>query len=109
MPTILLRAFIKIISQPHTAIGAVLIVILGYMIVVPVLSLVWDASSFHTMDTFKLKGATAGEFTLYHWNRVYGNSSILNITVSENHPDRSRYDGRDCNHWHHTGVASYPD
>ena len=77
MPTIMLRAFIKIISQPHTAIGAVLIVILGYMIVVPVLSLVWDASSFQTMDTFKLKGVTAGEFTLYHWNRVFSNSSIL--------------------------------
>jgi iron(III) transport system permease protein len=51
--------------------------LLTYLIIVPIIALVTSASSFQLEDAFRLDGVKEGEFTLYHWKKVFNNYDIL--------------------------------
>jgi iron(III) transport system permease protein len=53
------------------------LLLLAYLIVVPIITLITSASSFQLADVFKLSGVKKGEFTLYHWKKVFNNYGIF--------------------------------
>jgi len=65
------------LSQPRILLGICLLLFLTYLIVVPIITLITNASCFQLVDTFLLNGIKEGEFTLYHWKKVVGNYDIL--------------------------------
>ncbi len=63
--------------QPRIVLGIILLSILTYLIIVPIITLIKDASSFQLMDVYQLPGVKEGEFTLYHWKKILGNYKII--------------------------------
>jgi len=75
--TKLLRSLKIRLSQPRIILGTCLLILLAYLIIVPIITLIKDASSFQLVDVFRLPGVKEGEFTLYHWKRILSNYHIF--------------------------------
>ena len=66
----------KLLS-PVNLIGGILLVVLSYLIVVPLIQLVWRTLVWGTGDRRFSRDAVEGEFTLFHWNETLtGNLSV---------------------------------
>jgi iron(III) transport system permease protein len=65
------------LSQPRILLGIILLFLLTYLILIPVISLIYDTSTFKLTDTFSLGGVEEGEFTFYHWKRVISNYTVF--------------------------------
>jgi iron(III) transport system permease protein len=57
--------------------GICLLLLLTYLIIVPIVALIQNASSFQLIDTFELPGVKKGAFTLYHWKEVFNNRAVF--------------------------------
>jgi iron(III) transport system permease protein len=53
------------------------LLLLTYLILVPIITLITNASSFQLVDAFELGDVKEGEFTLYHWKQVLNDYDIL--------------------------------
>jgi len=65
------------LSQPRILLGIILLFLLTYLIIVPIISLIYDTGTFKLIDTLRLDGVKEGGFTFYHWKRVLSNYSIF--------------------------------
>lgn len=63
--------FISYISKPENVILIILIIILSYLVIVPLISIVYDTFIVHTSERMRIKGTDVGDFTLYHWKNVF--------------------------------------
>lgn len=59
------------IRKPENMILVSLIVILGYLIVVPLISIVLDTFLVHPSEVMRIKGSSAGDYTTYHWLKIF--------------------------------------
>ena len=67
------------IKNPYNIIVLILLVTLGYLIIVPLLEMVY--STFHVApgDVRRIPGSVAREFTLFHWNRIFNSTVSANL------------------------------
>lgn len=70
----------KFFKQPHNIILSVLFIALIVLTFLPLLSIIKDTLVVHTSEVMRVKGARAGDFTLYHWSRLlFNEGNSLNI------------------------------
>lgn len=62
------KAFIK---QPHNIILMIMSVVLAFLTLLPLVSLIRDTLIAHPSELMSIKGAKAGDFTLFHWFKVF--------------------------------------
>ncbi|MEG0753630.1 MAG: iron ABC transporter permease, partial [Angelakisella sp.] len=62
--------FKSFIKKPHNIILVVLLVVLGYLTLIPLLSIIGDTVTVHQSELMRIKGAEVGDFTTYHWTKV---------------------------------------
>jgi len=62
-----LKAFIK---KPHNIILVVLLVVLGYLTLVPLLTIILDTVTVHSSEARFVK-KPVGSLTLYHWTKMF--------------------------------------
>lgn len=70
---ILKNRLIHFIKKPENIILITLTVILGYLIYIPLLSIVYDTFIVHSSEVMRIPGSMAGDFTLYHWKQIFAN------------------------------------
>ena len=58
-----LKSFFK---KPHNVILVVLVVVLGYLTLIPLITIVVDTFTVHSSEVRAIK-LPMGSFTLYHW------------------------------------------
>ena len=63
--------FISYISKPENVILIILIIILSYLVIVPLISIVYETFVVHISERMRIKGTDVGDFTLYHWKNVF--------------------------------------
>lgn len=57
-------------KKPWNIILTALILALFYLVVIPLFSILGDTLTVHNSEVLRIPGASAGEVTGYHWNRV---------------------------------------
>jgi iron(III) transport system permease protein len=62
--------FQRWISRPEKIMGLVLLAVLAVLVVMPLIQIFVGASTFSYNDTRLVRGATPGDWTTYHWQRV---------------------------------------
>lgn len=70
------KAFIK---KPHNIILLFFLATLSYLVLVPLISIVFDTFVVHNSELMRIKGSKTGDFTLYHWQKVLFDSGSINI------------------------------
>jgi len=63
--------FKSYISKPENVILIILIIILSYLVILPLISIVYDTFIVHTSERMRIKGTDVGDFTLNHWQNVF--------------------------------------
>lgn len=63
--------FYKLINRPHLVLGSVCLLILGFLVLTPLLEIIRDSLSVQSYDIAYLPEAKIGEFTLFHYDRVF--------------------------------------
>ena len=63
--------FYKLINRPHLVLGYVCLLILGFLVLTPLLEIIRDSLSVQSYDIAYLPEAKIGEFTLFHYYRVF--------------------------------------
>ena len=63
--------FYKLINRPHLVLGFVCLVILGFLVLTPLMEIIKDSLSVQSYDIAYLPEAEIGEFTLFHYERVF--------------------------------------
>ena len=66
-------------KKPYNVILVVLLVVLGYLIVVPLLSIIGDTFTVHTSEVRRIRGSMVGDFTTYHWKMVFADYGSMNL------------------------------
>ncbi len=62
-----MKGFLK---KPHNVILIVMLVLLTCLTLFPLLSIIRDTFMVHASEVMRIRGGQAGDFTLYHWNKV---------------------------------------
>lgn len=65
------RAALRWLTTPHVALSLVLLAVLGIFVIAPIVNIVIDTFTWQSGDTRFDRSAVAGEFTLFHWTRVF--------------------------------------
>ena len=63
--------FYKLINRPHLVLGSVCLLILGFLVLTPLIEIIRDSLSVQSYDIAYLPEAKIGEFTLFHYYRVF--------------------------------------
>ncbi len=63
--------FKTFIKEPQNIILIVLFVLLSFLTLLPLVSLIRDTLIAHPSELMSIKGAKAGDFTLFHWYKVF--------------------------------------
>ena len=63
--------FYKLINRPHLVLGSFCLLILGFLVLTPLLEIIRDSLSVQSYDIAYLPEAKIGEFTLFHYDRVF--------------------------------------
>ena len=63
--------FYKLINRPHLVLGSFCLLILGFLVLTPLLEIIRDSLSVQSYDIAYLPEAKIGEFTLFHYYRVF--------------------------------------
>lgn len=71
--------FKNYIRRPHIVISLILLVILLFIVLLPFAKMVQDSFVWHFADMRLSHGAQPGEFTLYHWKRVFASPLTRNV------------------------------
>jgi len=65
-------------TNPYNLLAGASIILLGVFVVWPLLQMVWTTFELSASDARRIK-ETAGEFTLYYWQRVFTSSVSQNL------------------------------
>lgn len=68
-----INSFKSWLKKPCNIILLVLLATLAYLTVVPLLTIVIDTFTVHPSEVRFIKGSKIGDFTLYHWEKVFAN------------------------------------
>ncbi len=71
-----IRSFLR---KPHNVILVALAVVLGYLILVPLASILGDTVTVHMSEVRRIRGSAAGDYTLYHWRMVFADAGSFNL------------------------------
>ena len=63
--------FYKLINRPHLVLGSFCLLILGFLVLTPLLEIIRDSLSVQSYDIAYLPEAKIGEFTFFHYDRVF--------------------------------------
>jgi iron(III) transport system permease protein len=63
--------YYKLVNRPHLVLGSVCLLILGFLVLTPLLEIIKDSLSVQSYDIAYLPEADIGEFTLFHYERVF--------------------------------------
>jgi iron(III) transport system permease protein len=63
--------FYKLINRPHLVLGFACLVILSFLVLTPLLEIIRDSLSVQSYDIAYLPEAKIGEFTFFHYDRVF--------------------------------------
>ena len=63
--------FYRLINRPHLVLGSVCLLILSFLVLTPLLEIIRDSLSVQSYDIAYLPEAKIGEFTLFHYDRVF--------------------------------------
>jgi len=77
-----LNTFKSFIKKPHNIILVVLFVVLGYLTLVPLLTIIMDTITVHSSEARFVKQET-GSLTLYHWNKMFASGITSQKTFYE--------------------------
>ena len=66
-----INAVLKYLRKPQNIILLVLLIVLGYLTIVPLITIIADTFTVHSSEVRAIKGSKAGEFTLYHWKKMF--------------------------------------
>lgn len=77
-----LNSFKSFIRKPHNIILVVLFVVLGYLTLVPLLTIVMDTITVHSSEARFVKQET-GTLTLYHWKKMFASGITSQKTFYE--------------------------
>ena len=69
------------LRQPHIIISLLLLLILLLIVIMPFLKMIKDTFIWHFADTRLSPSASPGDFTLFHWKRVFASSLTRNILL----------------------------
>ena len=67
------------LKKPYNVILIMLILNLGYLIVVPLFSILMDTFTVHLSEARRIRGSEVGDFTTYHWRMVFASSGSWNL------------------------------
>src|SRR5699024_2991745 len=75
---VLINKFLNFMKKPQNIILISLTIILGYLLLVPLISIVVDTFIVHPSEVIKIAGKYINDFTTYHWKKVFadGHKSI---------------------------------
>ena len=65
------------LRSPHRVLGAILLVIVAFLVILPLITLVRDTVTVSLVDSFRIPGMRKGELTFYHWQRVLGRHTVF--------------------------------
>ena len=66
-------------SKPYNVILVGLTLSLGYLIIVPLLSILVDTFMVHPSEVMRVRGSQVGDLTLYHWKMVFADKGSMNL------------------------------
>ncbi|MBW1980552.1 MAG: hypothetical protein JRJ12_04980 [Deltaproteobacteria bacterium] len=69
------------LRQPHVIISLILLALLLIIVIIPFLKMIKDTFVWHFADVRLFRSASPGEFTLFHWRRIFASSLTRNILV----------------------------
>lgn len=75
------RAVLRWLMTPHVALSLVLLAVLAIFVVAPIVNIIVDTFTWQSGDTRFDRSAVAGEFTLFHWTRVFASPLTGRILV----------------------------
>ena len=67
------------VKKPHNVILVALLVILGYLIIVPLFSILMDTFLVHSSEVRRVRGSAVGDATGYHWKMVFADKGSYNL------------------------------
>lgn len=68
---ILKNKVLNFLKKPHNIILIILSIVLGYLIFIPLLSIVYDTFLVHPSEVMRVAGKTVDDLTFYHWKKVF--------------------------------------
>ena len=66
-------------KQPYNVILVLLVITLSYLVLFPLFTIIQDTVTVHNSEIMRIKGSQAGDFTWYHWTKVFADSGSANI------------------------------
>ena len=69
------------LRRPHIVISLILLVILLFIVIIPFAKMIGDSFVWQFADTRLSRSAQPGEFTLFHWKRVFISPLTQNILL----------------------------
>lgn len=75
------RSVVQYLGRPYVLIGVLLCVLLLALVVVPLLSLIHTTFTVSPNDLRRIRDATVGEFTLFHWADVLKSRALLHLPL----------------------------
>ncbi len=67
------------LTRPHVLVAGVMLALLAYLVITPLLIMIQTTITWQPEDNRLVRGITPGEFTLFHWERVF--NSIISQTM----------------------------
>ena len=61
----------KLVNRPHLILGLIFLIILGFLVLTPLFEIIKDSLSVQSYDIAYLPDAKIGEFTFFHYERVF--------------------------------------
>ncbi len=70
-----LNIALRWLRKPQNVILVVLLIVLGYLTLIPLFSIVQDTFTVHRSEMRAIKGSSVGDFTLYHWTKMFASGA----------------------------------
>lgn len=78
-----LNVLLKYLRKPQNVILLILLVVLGYLTLFPLITIISDTFIVHSSEVRAIKGSRVGDFTLYHWNKMFASGQTSNKVFYE--------------------------
>ena len=69
-------------KNAYFIIGLLLLAILSYIILAPVVTLIWTTFEIQLVDSFRLPGFEQGDLSLHYWRDILPSSSVLHAPLA---------------------------
>ena len=69
------------LRRPHIVISILLLLILLFIVVIPFFKMIKDSFVWHFADIRLSRSAVPGDFTLFHWKRIFASAITRNVLL----------------------------